>query len=130
MSHPSPTGRRDVLYAPYRGIRDTRLTVSGHDAPADPSLRPAARPRARSPPRGRHNCPEGVPMFHLTSGPALMVEVGLGVFCFVDILIAPEQATHWLPRWVWALSVLCFPLGAAIGWIVAGRSWRSRVRSL
>src|SRR5450755_3226895 len=90
-------------------------------------------PPARAP--GHHRADgttaqTGVPMFHLTSGPALMVEVGLGVFCFVDILIAPEEATRWLPRWVWALSVLCFPLGAAIGWIVAGRSWRSRVRSL
>jgi hypothetical protein len=68
-------------------------------------------------------------MIHLTSGPAMVVEIGLAIFCFVDALIAPEAAVRWIPRWVWVLFVLAFPACASILWIFAGRSWRSRVRT-
>jgi hypothetical protein len=68
-------------------------------------------------------------MLHLTSGPAVLVEIGLAIFCFVDALIAPEAAVRWIPRWAWVLFVLAFPACASILWIFAGRSWRSRVRT-
>ena len=67
-------------------------------------------------------------MLHLTSGPAMVVEIGLAIFCFVDALIAPEAAVRWIPRWAWVLFVLVFPACASILWIFAGRSWRSRIR--
>jgi hypothetical protein len=67
-------------------------------------------------------------MLHLTSGPAMVVEIGLAIFCFIDVLIAPEAAARWIPRWAWALFLLAFPLCASILWIFAGRSWRSRIR--
>jgi hypothetical protein len=68
-------------------------------------------------------------MLHLTSGPALVVEIGLAIFCFVDVLMAPEAAVRWIPRWAWVLCVLAFPACGCILWIFAGRSWRSRVRT-
>jgi hypothetical protein len=68
-------------------------------------------------------------MLHLSSGPALVVEFGLALFCFVDLVLAPEAAARWIPRWGWALAVLAFPICGSILWIVAGRTWRSRVRS-
>jgi hypothetical protein len=68
-------------------------------------------------------------MLHLSSGSALVVEFGLALFCFVDLLIAPESAVRWIPRWAWALSVLAFPICGTILWITAGRPWRSRIRS-
>jgi len=69
-------------------------------------------------------------MLHLTSGPALVVEIGLAIFCFVDVLIAREEAVRWTARWVWVLAILIFPLGGSICWVVAGRSWRLRVRTV
>lgn len=67
-------------------------------------------------------------MVHLTSGPALMVEFGLAVFCLLDALLAPEAAVRWLPRWGWSLALLVFPLCGAILWVIAGHSWRTEVR--
>jgi hypothetical protein len=69
-------------------------------------------------------------MLHLTSGSALVVEFGLAVFCFIDALITPEAAVRWIPRWGWVLFVLTFPVCGTILWITAGRSWRSRIRSI
>jgi hypothetical protein len=67
-------------------------------------------------------------MLHLTSGPALVVELGLALFCFVDCLISDEGAVRWIPRWGWVLFVLAFPVCGTIGWLVAGRPWRRRLR--
>jgi hypothetical protein len=67
-------------------------------------------------------------MLHLTSGSALVVELGLALFCLIDVTLAPEEATRWLPRWAWALALLAFPAAASIGWVASGRSWRERVR--
>jgi hypothetical protein len=67
-------------------------------------------------------------MIHLTSGPALVVEIGFAVFAFIDVLLSPEAAARWIPRWGWILAVLIFPVCGSIGWIVAGRSWRLDVR--
>lgn len=69
-------------------------------------------------------------MLHLTSGSALVVEFGLAVFCFIDALITPEAAVRWIPRWGWVLFVLAFPVCGTILWIAAGRSWRTRIRSV
>jgi hypothetical protein len=67
-------------------------------------------------------------MLHLSSGPALMVEFGLAIFCFVDALITPEAAVRWVPRWGWVLFVLVFPLCGSILWLTAGHPWRRQVR--
>ena len=67
-------------------------------------------------------------MLHLTSGSALVVEFGLALFCLIDVALAPEEATRWLPRWGWAIALLAFPAVGSIGWILAGRAWRERVR--
>jgi len=68
-------------------------------------------------------------MLHLTSGPALVVEAGLAVFCFLDVVLSPEAAVRWIPRWAWALALLTFPICGCVLWITAGRSWRSRQRA-
>jgi Phospholipase_D-nuclease N-terminal len=79
--------------------------------------------------RRRRPVESSVPMLHLTSGPALIVEAGFAVFCFIDVLISPEAAVRWVPRWAWVLAILVFPLCACLLWLIAGRSWRSRVRT-
>lgn len=68
-------------------------------------------------------------MIHLTDGLLLVLEYGLAVFCFVDILRSSEAAVPWIPRWGWIIGVLIFPLAGAVGWIAAGHHRRTRIRS-
>ena len=49
-------------------------------------------------------------MIHLSDGILLVLEYGLAVFCFVDIVRSPEAAVPWVPRWGWIIAVLVFPL--------------------
>jgi hypothetical protein len=68
-------------------------------------------------------------MIHLTDGILLVLEYGLAVFCFVEIVRSPEAAVPWMPRWGWIVAVLLFPLAGSIGWLVAGHQRRLKVRS-
>jgi hypothetical protein len=68
-------------------------------------------------------------MIHLTDGILLVLEYGLAVFCFADIVRSSEAAVPWMPRWGWIIAVLVFPLAGAVGWLVAGRQRRLRIRS-
>src|SRR3954470_21808384 len=68
-------------------------------------------------------------MIHLTDDILLVLEYGLAVFCFVDVLRSPEAAVPWMPRWGWIIAVLIFPLAASVGWIAAGHQHRFRIRS-
>lgn len=60
-------------------------------------------------------------MIHITSGVGLVLEVGLAVFCFVDVLMNREGTVRHLPRWAWALAILVFPLAGCIAYLVASR---------
>lgn len=68
-------------------------------------------------------------MIHLTNGILLVVEYGLAVFCFVDIVRSSEAAVPWMPRWGWIIAVLLFPLAGAVAWLVAGRQRRAKLRT-
>lgn len=68
-------------------------------------------------------------MIHLTGGILLVLEYGLAVFCFVDVVRSPEAATAWMPRWGWIIAVLLFPLAAAVAWLAAGHQRRLRIRT-
>jgi hypothetical protein len=68
-------------------------------------------------------------MIHLTDGILLVLEYGLAVFCFADVVRSPEAAVPWIPRWGWIIAVLVFPLAGAVGWLVAGHQRRLRIRS-
>jgi hypothetical protein len=63
-------------------------------------------------------------MIHLSSWPVIILEYGLAVFCFLDVVLMRETQVRWMPRAVWALLLLCFPVAGSIGWIAAGRPWR------
>jgi membrane protein implicated in regulation of membrane protease activity len=68
-------------------------------------------------------------MIHLTDGILLVLEYGLAVFAFVDVLRAAEPAVPWVPRWGWAIAILVFPLLGAVVWLVATHRHRLRLRS-
>ncbi|MBI4941590.1 MAG: PLDc N-terminal domain-containing protein [Actinobacteria bacterium] len=67
-------------------------------------------------------------MIHLTSGIGLVFEVGFALFCFVDVLLAREAAVRLVPRWVWAVAILVFPIAGGAGYLVAGRARRAAER--
>ena len=68
-------------------------------------------------------------MIHLTDGVLLVLEYGIAVFCFVDIVRSPEAAVPWVPRWGWVIAVLIFPLVGSVAWLGAGHQRRLRIRS-
>jgi Phospholipase_D-nuclease N-terminal len=68
-------------------------------------------------------------MIHLTDGILLVLEYGLAVFCFVDIVRSPEAAVPWVPRWGWVIAVLIFPLAGSVAWLGAGHQRRLKIRS-
>ena len=67
-------------------------------------------------------------MIHLTDGILLVLEYGLAVFCFADIVRSPEAAVPWVPRWGWIIAVLVFPLVGSVAWLGAGHQRRLRIR--
>jgi hypothetical protein len=68
-------------------------------------------------------------MIHLTDGVLLILEYGLAVFCFVDVVRAHENAVPWVPRWGWIVAVLVFPLAVSVAWLVATRQRRAKLRA-
>jgi hypothetical protein len=68
-------------------------------------------------------------MIHITDGILLVLEYGLAVFAFVDVVMSSEATVPWIPRWGWILAILIFPVAGAIGWLVAGRPRRAKLRA-
>ncbi len=54
-------------------------------------------------------------------GPLVLV---LCIFCVVDVITTREGEARHLPKWVWLVLVLFFPLVGSIAWLVAGRPSR------
>ena len=49
------------------------------------------------------------------------VTFALWVFCLVDAIQTPEGEMRNLPKTIWILLVLFFPLAGSVAWLVAGR---------
>jgi len=47
--------------------------------------------------------------------------LALWVWAFIDCLITPEDEIRYLPKVVWIIIVLFFPLVGSIAWLVAGK---------
>jgi hypothetical protein len=62
-----------------------------------------------------------VPRFY---GVLALVELGLLVFCLVDCVQTPRASVRTLPKLVWVLLIVVFPLVGSIAWLVAGRAER------
>ncbi|GAA4853759.1 PLD nuclease N-terminal domain-containing protein [Kitasatospora terrestris] len=54
--------------------------------------------------------------------------LALWVWAFIDCLITPEDEIRHLPKVVWIIIVLFFPLVGSIAWLVAGKD-RAGARS-
>jgi hypothetical protein len=45
----------------------------------------------------------------------------LMIYCVVEVAQAPPLAVRRMPRWLWAVTVICLPLVGAVGWLLLGR---------
>ncbi|MYV55529.1 PLD nuclease N-terminal domain-containing protein [Streptomyces sp. SID3212] len=54
----------------------------------------------------------------------ILVPLGLSIYAFIDCLTTDEQDVRYLPKPVWAILVLLFPLVGSISWLIAGRDRR------
>ncbi|MGW4647132.1 PLD nuclease N-terminal domain-containing protein [Kitasatospora sp. NPDC004289] len=52
--------------------------------------------------------------------PPLLV-LALWVWAFIDCLTTPEEEVRYLPKVIWIIIVLLFPLVGSIAWLVAGK---------
>ncbi|QIQ03315.1 PLD nuclease N-terminal domain-containing protein [Streptomyces liangshanensis] len=55
----------------------------------------------------------------------ILVPLGLSIYAFIDCLTTEEQDVRYLPKPVWAILVLLFPLVGSISWLIAGRDRRA-----
>jgi len=54
-------------------------------------------------------------------GVLFLIEIGLLVYCVLSIVTTPAEAVRNLPKLVWLVLVIVFPLIGGIAWLVAGR---------
>ena len=54
-------------------------------------------------------------------GALLLAQLCLVVYCVLNIITTPDDAVRNLPKMVWLLLVLFFPVVGGIAWLVAGR---------
>ncbi|MFC5380824.1 PLDc N-terminal domain-containing protein [Aquipuribacter nitratireducens] len=57
--------------------------------------------------------------------PALVL--AFTVYCLVDVVRSDDSDVRGLPKLVWVLLVLLFPLAGGVAWLIAGRPRRSRL---
>jgi hypothetical protein len=62
-------------------------------------------------------------------GALLVVELCLVVYCVLNIITTPDSEVRNLPKMVWLLLALFFPIVGGVAWLVAGRP-RGPARSL
>ena len=60
-------------------------------------------------------------MQRLGAALAALVVLGLWIFCLIDVITTDESQMRNLPKLVWLLFVLFFPLVGSVAWLVAGR---------
>ncbi|MET9346744.1 PLDc N-terminal domain-containing protein [Streptomyces termitum] len=53
-----------------------------------------------------------------------ILPLALLIYAFIDCLNTPEDEVKHLPKVVWVLVVLLFPLVGSIGWLAAGKERR------
>ncbi|NBM15416.1 PLD nuclease N-terminal domain-containing protein [Streptomyces sp. GC420] len=51
----------------------------------------------------------------------ILVPLALSVFAFIDCITTDEKDVRWMPKPLWAILVLLFPLAGSISWLLVGR---------
>lgn len=51
----------------------------------------------------------------------LIIVALLTIYCVVEVAQAEPYAVRTMPRWLWAVVVICLPLAGALCWLFFGR---------
>jgi hypothetical protein len=65
-------------------------------------------------------------MFFATRGLPVLLEVGLLIFCLIEVIQTPADECRNLGKGWWLLLIIFLPLFGGIAWLVAGRPLRQR----
>ncbi|MEU0282615.1 MULTISPECIES: PLD nuclease N-terminal domain-containing protein [unclassified Streptomyces] len=58
----------------------------------------------------------------------LLVPLALSIYAFIDCITTDEKEIRYLPKPIWAILVLLFPLVGSISWLIVGRERTTAVR--
>jgi hypothetical protein len=50
-----------------------------------------------------------------------LVPLALSVYAFIDCISTPDKDVRHMPKPLWAILVLVFPLAGSISWLIAGK---------
>ncbi|MFJ2441035.1 PLD nuclease N-terminal domain-containing protein [Streptomyces sp. NPDC087658] len=57
-----------------------------------------------------------------------LVPLALSVYAFIDCITTEEKEVRFLPKPIWAILVLLFPLVGSVSWLIAGRDRVAKAR--
>ncbi|MEW1718456.1 PLD nuclease N-terminal domain-containing protein [Streptomyces sp. NPDC093109] len=57
-----------------------------------------------------------------------LVPLALSIYAFIDCITTDEKEIRFLPKPIWAILVLLFPLVGSISWLIVGRDRTTTVR--
>ncbi|MDI3422449.1 PLD nuclease N-terminal domain-containing protein [Streptomyces luteolus] len=56
----------------------------------------------------------------------ILVPLALSIYAFIDCITTDEQEVRYVPKPLWAILVLLFPLVGSISWLIVGRDRTAR----
>ena len=51
----------------------------------------------------------------------LIIIAMLMIYCVVEVAQSPGNAVRHMPKWMWAVVVICLPLVGSVLWLLLGR---------
>ncbi|TVL93537.1 PLD nuclease N-terminal domain-containing protein [Streptomyces sp. SAJ15] len=51
----------------------------------------------------------------------ILVPLALSIYAFIDCITTDEQDVRYIPKPIWAILVLLFPVVGSISWLIAGK---------
>ncbi|MFJ8000135.1 PLD nuclease N-terminal domain-containing protein [Streptomyces sp. NPDC096310] len=58
----------------------------------------------------------------------ILVPLALSIYAFIDCITTEEQEVKYLPKPIWAILVLLFPLVGSVAWLIVGRERKAAPR--
>ncbi|MFE9685985.1 PLD nuclease N-terminal domain-containing protein [Streptomyces sp. NPDC006285] len=52
----------------------------------------------------------------------ILVPLALSIYAFIDCITTDEKDVRYIPKPLWAILVLLFPLVGSISWLIVGRA--------
>ncbi|MCX4907926.1 PLD nuclease N-terminal domain-containing protein [Streptomyces sp. NBC_00878] len=56
----------------------------------------------------------------------ILVPLGLSIYAFIDCITTDEKDIRYIPKPLWAMLVLLFPLVGSISWLIVGHQRKPR----